>query len=121
MDIQLAFRAFREREIYTFDLVDEGKLFPKQSSTFNIEIIRKLKNLFSDILAARIFARNGKDFSFHFPVNRFSFSLFASFVNSILNHAQMLSLQMIRVNTTLDNQRFNQQSNQQQQQHIWIT
>lgn len=72
-------------------------------------------NLFSDILKAKISAFAGKSLLFHFPANGFFYLLLAPFVNKVsINEQKMSLLQMVMVRAELNNQRFNQQSIQQQ-------
>ncbi len=81
-----------------------------------------MKYLFSDILRTKISAFAGKSLLFHFPAKEFSSSLFLNsrFGAARLKiqqaiHELVLSFETVILNGGLNNQRFNQQSNQQQQ------
>jgi hypothetical protein len=86
--------------------------YSRTTSALNIEFIRKMKKQVKDISGTKISAFAGRSLLFHFPVHEFFFLLFDLFANIISLDGQKMSLQM--VNAALNNQRFNQQSNQQQ-------
>ncbi|MBE0650703.1 MAG: hypothetical protein IH595_07655 [Bacteroidales bacterium] len=73
-----------------------------------------MKYLLLDKLETKISAFAGKSLLFHFPGKGFFSLLFTASVNSGSNNGQLMLLQMTMVNTALNNQRFNQQSIQQQ-------
>ena len=84
-----------------------------ETSALNIELIRKMKKLIRDVLGTKISAFTGRSLLFHFPVHEFFSMRFDPFVTIISHNGHNMSWQM--VNTVLNNQRFNQQSNHQQQ------